>query len=116
MQPIEWIIIIAVIIVVIILIARALRPRPGADDTGKPQFGRLDKALQKDAVHRQTGEFTIAIDLSDVDMMIDNEDFEMAEERVRECLRDAEERRDTSTIANMMGYLEKITLAKKRRF
>jgi flagellar biosynthesis/type III secretory pathway M-ring protein FliF/YscJ len=114
-----WIIIIVVAILLLVAILRAFSPRPkGEYRKQQPglSFGRLDRALQSDKVHRESGEFTIAMDLGEIDMMIQNEDYDLAEEKVRELLKDAEERQDTLQIANMMGYLEKIELAKKRRF
>jgi hypothetical protein len=56
------------------------------------------------------------MDLGEVDLMIQNKEYELAVEKVREYLKVAEESRDTLKIANLMGYLEKIELAKKRRF
>ncbi len=119
MSPIVWIIIIVVAIVIIVAIVRASSGRKMGEYRKKQpglSFGRLDRALQKDTIHREAGEFTIAMDLSDVDMLIENEEYDLATEKVREFLKAAEEERDTLKIANMMGYLEKIELAKKRRF
>ncbi len=113
-----WIIIVVIAIIIIVAIARSGSKPTGEYHKQQPglSFGRLDRALQKDHVRRETAEFTIAIDLAEVDMMIDSGDYELATEKVREYLKDAEDRRDTVLIANMMGYLEKIELAKKRRF
>jgi hypothetical protein len=113
-----WIIIIVVAIIIIVVIARSGSKPKGEYHKQQPglSFGRLDRALQKDHIRRQTAEFTIAIDLTEVDMMIENKDYDLAMEKVREYLKDAEDKQDTVKIANMMGYLEKIELAKKRRF
>ena len=119
MSPIIWVVIIVAGILLIIAIVRALTFKPSGEYRKKERglsFGRLDRALQKDSIHRESGEFTIAMDLSEVDMMIENGDYAMAEERVREFLAVAEAEQDTLKIANTMGYLEKIELAKKRRF
>jgi hypothetical protein len=48
--------------------------------------------------------------------MMASEDYDLAEQRVREHLREAEETQDTIKIANMMGYLERIEVVKKERF
>lgn len=113
-----WIIIIVVAIIIIVAIIRSVLGPKGDYRKQQPglSFGRLDRALQKDHVRRETAEFTIAIDMSEIDAMIESGDYELATERVREVLKDAEDKRDTVVIANMMGYLEKIVLAKKRRF
>ena len=119
MNPIVWVIIIAVGFLLLFGIVRAFTPRHEVEYRKRERglsFGRLDRALQKDDIHRESGEFTIAMDLSEVDLMIANEEYELAEERVREFLQIAEEEQDTLKIANLMGYLEKIELAKKRRF
>ena len=119
MSPYAWIIIIVVAFLILIAIVRAITARPKGEFRKREpglSFGRLDRALQKDEIHRESGEFTIAMDLGEVDMMIENRDFKLAEEKVREYLKAAEDKRDTLEIANLMGYLEKIELAKKRRF
>lgn len=119
MNPILWVIVVVVGILFLIGIVKALTFKPKGEYRKKQpglSFGTLDRALQKDTIHRQAGEFTIAMDLSEVDRLIENEDYDLAGERVRELLAAAEEERDTLKIANMMGYLEKIELAKKRRF
>jgi hypothetical protein len=54
--------------------------------------------------------------MGEIDAMIESGDYELAKEKVRDVLKDAEDRRDTVVIANMMGYIEKIELAKKRRY
>jgi len=113
-----WIIIIVIAIIIIVAIIRTASGQKGDYRKQQPglSFGRLDRALQKDHVRREAAEFTIAIDMSEIDAMIDSEDYDLATEKVREVLKEAEEKRDTVGIANMMGYLEKIELAKKRRF
>ena len=119
MTPIAWIIIIVVAFLILIAIVRAVSARPKGEYRKRQpglSFGRLDRALQKDDIHRESGEFTIAMDLAEVDLMIQNKEFRLAEEKVREHLKAAEDSRDTLKIANLMGYLEKIELAKKRRF
>ena len=118
MESIGWIIIIVVAIIIIVVIARSGSKPKGEYHKQQPglSFGRLDRALQKDHVLRQKSEFTIAIDLDEVDMMIESGDYELATGKVREYLKDAEDRRDTVLIANMMGYLEKIEIAKKSRY
>lgn len=119
MSPFAWIIIIVVAFLILIAIVRAISARPKGEYRKREpglSFGRLDRALQKDDIHRESGEFTIAMDLGEVDLMIQNKEYELAVEKVREYLKVAEESRDTLKIANLMGYLEKIELAKKRRF
>jgi hypothetical protein len=119
MSPVVWIVIIVVGIIILIAVIRAFSYRPDGEYRKRQpglSFGRLDRALQKDTIHRESGEFTIAMDLSEVDLMIESGDYDLAEEKVREFLKAAEEERDTLKIANLMGYLEKIELAKKRRF
>ena len=113
-----WIIIIVVAIIIIVAIIRSVSGPKGDYRKQQPglSFGKLDRALQKDHVRREAAEFTIAIDISEIDAMIESGDYELATENVREVLKDAEDKRDTVVIANMMGYLEKIELAKKRRF
>ena len=112
-----WIIIVVVAIVIVVAIIRSASGSKGDYRKQQPglSFGKLDRALQKDHVRRETAEFTIAIDMGEIDA-IDSEDYDLATEKVREVLVEAEEARDTVVIANMMGYLEKIELAKKRRF
>jgi flagellar biosynthesis/type III secretory pathway M-ring protein FliF/YscJ len=117
-SPIIWVVIIVVAIIILVAIIRSMS-RKDVDVRKREKglsFGTLDRALQKDTIHRDAGEFTIAMDLSEVDMLIESGDYDIAEERVREFLKEAEDKRDTLKIANMMGYLEKIELAKKRRF
>ena len=119
MSPLAWLAIIVVCIVILVVIIRSISSRSGGDVRRQEpglSFGTLDRALQKDTIHRETGEFTIAMDLGEVDMMIQNEDYDLAEEKIREFLKEAEANQDTMHIANLMGYLEKIQLTRKRRF
>ena len=119
MHPIIWIIIIGAVFLLLFGIIRAFSSKSKEEYRKREpglSFGTLDRALQKDTIHRESGEFTIAMDLSEVDLMIENEEYELAKERVQEFLKAAEEERDTLKIANLMGYLEKIELTKKRRF
>jgi hypothetical protein len=119
MHPVIWIIIIIVAIIVVVAIVRASSAKKVGEYRKKQpglSFGRLDRALQKDSIHREAGEFTIAMDLSEVDLLIESGEYDLAAEKVREYLKAAEEEGDTLKIANMMGYLEKIELSKKRRF
>ncbi len=118
MGTVAWIAIIVIAIIIVVAIARSVGRPKGEYHKQQPglSFGTLDRALQKDHIRRQAAEFTIAIDLEEVNIMIENRDFKLAEEKVREYLKDAEDRQDTVQIANMMGYLERIEIARKQRF